>query len=190
MVDSNKFRKHGYECVDWAIKYMETLDDRKPLPAVEPGWLWDVVPSEAPVKGETFDKIMKDIEPVCLHGMAHWQHRQFFSYFPAGNSWSSIMGDIFSNATGVNGTNWNSCPVVTELELIICDWACKFLGLPDFFLSPMSSCDSEGAGIIQVARQSLKQCISYYHAQSLDTSLIVYIYFLNSTQHLKPYSTP
>jgi len=40
--------------------------------------------------------------------LAHWQHHQFFSYFPAGNAWSSIMGDIFSNACGANGTTWVS----------------------------------------------------------------------------------
>lgn len=148
-MDSSKFKKCGYELVEWAIKYMETLDERLPLPNVEPGWLWDVVPPNAPEKPEAFDRILRDIEPVALHGMAHWQHRQFFSYFPAGNAWSSIMGDIFSNATGVNGTNWNSCPVVTELELIICDWACKFLGLPKFFLSKFACQESEGAGIIQ-----------------------------------------
>lgn len=128
---------------------METLDERKPLPDVQPGWLWDVVPKEAPEKAEPFERIVRDLEPVVLHGMAHWQHRQFFSYFPSGNAWTSIMGDIFSNATGVNGTNWGSCPVVTELEIIICDWCCKFLGMPKFFLSPYSCPESEGAGIIQ-----------------------------------------
>ncbi|CAL8114156.1 unnamed protein product [Orchesella dallaii] len=148
-MDASKFKRCGYELVDWSIKYMETLDDRKPLPDVQPGWLWNVVPKEAPEKGEPFERIMRDLEPVVLEGMAHWQHRQFFSYFPAGNAWSSIMGDIFSNATGVNGTNWGSCPVVTELEIIICDWCCKFLGLPKFFLSPFSCPESEGAGIIQ-----------------------------------------
>lgn len=152
-MDSNRFKKCGYECVEWAIRYMETLDERLPLPNVTPGWLWNVVPPTAPEKPESFDKIMKDVEPVVLHGvlvtkliflpiprhfrginasvsffmfiftqMAHWQHRQFFSYFPAGNAWSSVMGDIFSNATGVNGTNW-----VTKLVLALTYWHSKFL---------------------------------------------------------------
>lgn len=68
-MDSGRFKKCGYECIEWAIKYMETLDDRKPLPNVQPGWLWDVCPPNAPEKPEAFDKIMRDIEPVVLDGV-------------------------------------------------------------------------------------------------------------------------
>jgi len=44
----------------------------------------------------------------------------------------------------------DACPVVTELEIIVLDWACKFLGFPDFFLSHFSNPASEGGGSIQV----------------------------------------
>jgi glutamate/tyrosine decarboxylase-like PLP-dependent enzyme len=150
-MNSDQFRKAGYDMIEYAAQYMETLSKRDPLPHVTPGWLKKVVPSEPPQKGEPWENLMKDFEKVVMEGMAHWNHRQFFSYFPAGNCWASIMGDIFSNAVGVNGTSWESCPVVTELEIIVMDWACKFLGLPSFFLSHFSNPNSEGGGSIQTS---------------------------------------
>ncbi|ODM87389.1 Tyrosine decarboxylase [Orchesella cincta] len=67
----------------------------------------------------------------------------------AGNSWPSILGDIFSNGMAANGQTWYSCPVSTELECIVMDWCCKFLGLPQFFLSTYSEPRSHGQGILQ-----------------------------------------
>ena len=38
--------------------------------------------------------------------MSHWQHRHFHAYFPAGNSWPSILGDLLSNGLNPIGSSW------------------------------------------------------------------------------------
>lgn len=151
-MDSATFRKCGEQMVNFCADYMDTVHDKyHPLPEVTPGYLAKILPSEAPEQAESWDAVMSDIEPVILKGMSHWQHKMFFAYFPSGNSWSSIMGDIFSNATGVNGFKWDSCPVCTELEILVMDWAAKYLGLPKFFLSHFSEPNSTGGGSIQTS---------------------------------------
>jgi glutamate/tyrosine decarboxylase-like PLP-dependent enzyme len=181
-MNSEQFRKAGYELIEYAARYMETITDREPLPHVTPGWLAKIMPTEAPQKPEGWDSIMKDVEKVIMEGSTHWMHPQFHAYFSNGNSWPSILGDILSNGLGVNGTTWvrnaiiiseplfdplrimvktndlflfmkllqDSCPAVTELELIVVDWAAKFLDLPKFFWSHLSNPESEGGGSIQV----------------------------------------
>ncbi|ODM96945.1 Tyrosine decarboxylase [Orchesella cincta] len=148
-MSSEQFRKYGHQIIDWAVEFMKTVNNRNPTSPVKPGWLWKVVPTEAPENGEPFENIINDLEKVVCDGMAHWQHRLFFAYFPAGNSWPSILGDIFSNGMAANGQTWYSCPVSTELECIVMDWCCKFLGLPQFFLSTYSEPRSHGQGILQ-----------------------------------------
>lgn len=38
--------------------------------------------------------------------ITHWQHPRFHAYFPAGNSFPSILGDMLSDAIGCIGFSW------------------------------------------------------------------------------------
>lgn len=40
--------------------------------------------------------------------ITHWQHPRFHAYFPAGNSYPSILGDMLSDAIGCIGFSWVS----------------------------------------------------------------------------------
>lgn len=62
--------------------------------------------AEAPLKGENFEDVMKDIESQIMPGTVHWNHPNFFAYFPSGNSYPSILGDLMSSAFGTIGFSW------------------------------------------------------------------------------------
>ncbi len=38
--------------------------------------------------------------------VTHWQHPRFHAYFPAGNSYPSILGDMLGDAIGCVGFSW------------------------------------------------------------------------------------
>jgi len=48
----------------------------------------------------------------CVYGIrmqiTHWQHPRFHAYFPAGNSYPSILADMLSDAIGCVGFSWVS----------------------------------------------------------------------------------
>lgn len=52
---------------------------------------------EAPFEGEDWDKIMRDVDEKIVPGVTHWQHPRFHAYFPSGNSYPSILGDMVSS---------------------------------------------------------------------------------------------
>ena len=54
--------------------------------------------------------------------VTHWQHPRFHAYFPSGNSYPSILGDMLSDAIGCIGFSWAASPACTELETIVLDW--------------------------------------------------------------------
>ena len=58
---------------------------------------------------------MKDVEDKIMVGMTHWQHPRFHAYFPAGNSFPSILADMLSGAIGCVGFSW----VDTRLCLLV-----------------------------------------------------------------------
>lgn len=124
-MDSQEFRRRGTEMVEYICQYLETLEDRKVTPSVEPGYLRQLLPDEAPYHGENWDSIMEDVESKIMPGVTHWQHPRFHAYFPSGNSFPSILGDMLSDGIGCIGFSWAASPACTELETIVLDWLGK-----------------------------------------------------------------
>ena len=59
--------------------------------------------AEAPHEPEPWENIMADIETKIMPGVTHWQHPRFHAYFPSGNSFPSILGDMLSDGIGCIG---------------------------------------------------------------------------------------
>lgn len=138
--------------VDYIADYMETINLRRVTPDVEPGYLRDLLPKKAPKKGEEFDEIMHDVDKAIMPGITHWQHSHFHAYFPAGNSYPSILGDMLSDAIGCVGFSWAASPACTELETVVLDWLGKMIGLPKVFMHE----EETGGGVIQ---GSASECV-------------------------------
>ncbi|XP_075166491.1 tyrosine decarboxylase 2 [Haematobia irritans] len=153
-MDNNEFRRRGTEMVEYICQYLETLSERRVTPSVEPGYLRHLLPAEAPDEPEDWDKIMMDVEDKIMPGVTHWQHPRFHAYFPAGNSFPSILGDMLGDGIGCIGFSWAASPACTELETIVLDWLGKAIGLPDHFLALKEG--STGGGVIQT---SASECI-------------------------------
>ena len=68
-MDTHEFRRRGREMVDFIADYLETIDTRRVLPEVKPGYLSDLLPDRAPVKPEPWADIMRDVEHAILPGV-------------------------------------------------------------------------------------------------------------------------
>ncbi len=77
-----------------------------------------------------------------MPGITHWQHPRFHAYFPAGNSYPSILADLLSSGLGIVGFSWAASPACTELEPIMLDWLGRMMSLPKSFLPFQSNCDN------------------------------------------------
>lgn len=105
-LDTQEWRKRGKEMVDYIADYMDTINDRRVTPNVEPGYLKPLLPDSPPYKSECWDKIMADFETFIMPGVTHWQHSRFHAYFPAGNAYPSILADMITDAIGCIGFSW------------------------------------------------------------------------------------
>ncbi|XP_013088909.1 aromatic-L-amino-acid decarboxylase-like isoform X2 [Biomphalaria glabrata] len=145
-MDSKEFRIRGQEMVNYIVDYLENIRERMPMPNVVPGFLKELIPDEAPLEGESWQEIQKDIERVIMPGVTHWNSPHFHAYFPTANSYPAILGDMLSDAISCIGFTWASGPSCTELEVSMMDWLAKILQLPKHFLF---SEQGKGGGIIQ-----------------------------------------
>ena len=105
-MDSQEFKVRGRQMVDYIIQYLEEIETRRVTPAIEPGYLSDLIPASPPHDPEPWEDVMKDVEEKIMVGMTHWQHPRFHAYFPAGNSFPSILADMLSGAIGCVGFSW------------------------------------------------------------------------------------
>lgn len=105
-MDSNDFRKYGVEMVNYICKYLKTLHERDVSPRLSPNYLVTKLPSHAPDQPEEFSNIMQDLDKVIMPGINHWQHPGFHAYYPSGNSFPSILGEMLSDALGVLAFSW------------------------------------------------------------------------------------
>jgi aromatic-L-amino-acid decarboxylase len=129
----DEFRKAGYRIVDLIADYRARVAERPVMAQRAPGEVKAQLPSAPPAAPEPFDDILRDLDRIILPGLTHWQHPEFFGYFPCNGTLSSVLGDYVSTGLGVLGLAWQSSPALTELEEVVMDWLRQMLGLPDGF---------------------------------------------------------
>lgn len=55
--------------VEYIADYLENIRERRVFPDVKPGYMRELVPSEAPEHSEPWDNIFKDVERVIMPGV-------------------------------------------------------------------------------------------------------------------------
>ena len=56
-MNASQFRQYGKEMVDYIADYLENLHERRVFPEVDPGYMQDLIPSEAPENAESWESI-------------------------------------------------------------------------------------------------------------------------------------
>jgi glutamate/tyrosine decarboxylase-like PLP-dependent enzyme len=130
-LDPEEFRRLGHQLTDWIADYRSHLNRRPVMAQVEPGATRALLPDNPPEAAEPFDDLFADLERVVLPGLSHWQHPNFFGYFPSNAALESVLGDYLSTGLGVLGLSWQSSPALTEVEEVTTDWLRRMVGLSD-----------------------------------------------------------
>jgi len=157
-MEAAEYRIRGKEMVDYIADYLENIRERRVFPDVKPGYLRDLQPTSAPHEGEDWKNIFSDVDRVIMPGVTHWQSPYMHAYFPALNSYPSLLGDMLADGINCLGFTWASSPACTELEALVMDWLGEMIGLPEQFLHRTQG--SLGGGVIQTtASESTFVCL-------------------------------
>lgn len=132
-MDTESFRKHAHELVDWMADYLENIEEYPVLPQVKPGDILKQLPKKAPEKPEDFDQVFKDFKQIIVPGMTHWESPNFMAYFPANKSKASVLGEMLMSTMGAQCMLWLTSPAAAELEEQVMNWMRDMIGLPNTF---------------------------------------------------------
>ncbi|KAL4613306.1 histidine decarboxylase [Arapaima gigas] len=146
-MQAEEYNRRGKELIDYITEYLTKIRERRVNPDVQPGYMRSLLPDSAPTDPENWENIFHDIEKIIMPGVVHWQSPYMHAYFPALNSWPSLLGDMLADAINCLGFTWASSPACTELEMNVLDWLSKALGLPSHFLHHHPG--SRGGGMLQ-----------------------------------------
>jgi aromatic-L-amino-acid decarboxylase len=128
-----EFILHAHEMVDWLGTYLENIKNYPVKSTARPGSTKVQLPENPPENGENFASIFSDFQNIILPGITHWQHPAFFAYFPANNSYPSILAEMLTAALGAQCMSWQTSPAATELEERVLEWLRQMIGLPADF---------------------------------------------------------
>ncbi len=126
-----EFRRAGHELIDWIADYRQRLEQLPVRAQVEPGQVHDSLPPHPPEAAEPFQAVLRDLDQLIVPGVTQVQHPMHFGWFPSNASLASVLGDITSSGMGTLGISWESCPALTEVEEVVCDWLRQLVGLGD-----------------------------------------------------------
>ncbi len=138
------FKRHGHQLIDWIADYIENVEQQRVTSEVRPGQVRAQLSEHPPSTPDGFDAVMADTDRVVVPGLTHWQHPNFFAYFPSNSTYSAILGDLLTAGLGVQGMSWVTSPACTEIETLMVDWMHELLGLPERFRSTSAT----GGGVI------------------------------------------
>ncbi|HEY5690269.1 MAG TPA: pyridoxal-dependent decarboxylase [Cyclobacteriaceae bacterium] len=141
-MNSTEFREAGHQLVDWMANYMDNVSTYPVKPDIEPGSVKNQLPKQAPSHSDSFDSIFSDFDKIILPGMTHWQHPQFFAYFPSGTSGPSVLAEMLASSMGAQCMIWLTSPAAEELEERMMEWVRDMLGLPTDFVGVIQDSSS------------------------------------------------
>jgi len=130
-VTPEEFRQAGHELIDWIADYRERIPALPVRAQVEPGAVRTALPATPPETKESFAQLLSDLDEVIVPGVTQVQHPMHFGWFPSNASLASVLGDVACSGMGTLGISWESCPALTEVEEVVCDWLRQLTGLSD-----------------------------------------------------------
>src|SRR5437870_13217262 len=127
------FRQQLHRLADWIADYRGKIETLRVAPDAKPGAIRAALPAQPPEQGESFEKILADVDRVILPGMVHWSHPMFLAYFGCTTTVPGILSEMISAPLNVNAMTCRTSPAATELETLVIDWLRQWMHLPENF---------------------------------------------------------
>lgn len=124
-----EFRQAGHQLIDWIADYRNHIENMPVRAQVNPGDVRRQFPAELPDGNAAIEQLLEELQTIIVPGITQVQHPMHYGWFPSNASLASVLGDIASSGLGTLGISWESCPALTEVETVVCDWLRQLIGL-------------------------------------------------------------
>lgn len=116
--------------VEWVANYYRDIERFPVRSQVMPGEIYSQFPDTPPQHPVSDDDVFRILDEVILPGITHWQHPNFYAFFPGNTSFPSTSAEIITSGIAAQCMLWESSPAAAELEQRCMEWCRDLLGLP------------------------------------------------------------
>lgn len=124
------FQALAQKAVQWLSTYYSTIESYPVQSQVQPGDIYKQFPDHLPEQPVSDEVVFKCLDEVILPGITHWQHPNFYAFFPSNTSFPSIAGEILTAGISAQCMMWETSPAAAELEQRCTEWIRDLMGLP------------------------------------------------------------
>ncbi|HUR31552.1 MAG TPA: aminotransferase class I/II-fold pyridoxal phosphate-dependent enzyme [Saprospiraceae bacterium] len=125
-----EFRKLADRAVQWIVEYYQRIESLPVRSQAIPGEIYRAFPLSPPSSPVDTDEVFGFLDEIILKGITHWQHPNFYAFFPGNTSFPSIAAEIITSGIAAQCMLWESSPSAAELEQRCMEWCRDLLGLP------------------------------------------------------------
>ncbi len=171
-----EFRVAGHQLIDWIADYRQNIPEKPVRAAVEPGEVRAGFPANPPESTVEFSQLLGQLNHKIVPGVMQVQHPMHYGWFPSNASLSSVLGDIASSGMGTLGISWESCPALTEVEQVMCDWLRQLVGLSENWQGTITDTASTTCTTVMLAAREKYSNYSQNRGglQGEDSPMVVY----------------
>ncbi|MBX2869158.1 MAG: aspartate aminotransferase family protein [Acidiferrobacterales bacterium] len=171
-----EFRVAGHALIDWISDYRQRIDQLPVRAQVAPGEVRQALSVIPPSRPDSLEAVMADLESIVVPGITQVQHPMHYGWFPSNASLASVLGDIASSGLGTLGISWESCPALTEVEEVVCDWLRQLTGLSEQWEGTIHDTASTACltGLILAREKATQYSETKGGLQSEEKPLVIY----------------
>lgn len=125
-----EFKQLAERAVQWVVDYYSRMESFPVKSEVNPGEIYSQFPESPPAMPSHMDDVFETLNEIILRGVTHWQHPNFYAFFPGNTSFPSIAAEILTSGIAAQCMLWETSPAATELEQRCMEWCRELLGLP------------------------------------------------------------
>lgn len=130
MFNRSDFHASSSKIQNWIKQYLSTIEENPVKSQVTPGEVYKKIEDRIPLKSQSLDDILRDLDEIIMPGITHWQHPNFHAYFPANGSIESLFAEMITAAIGAQCMIWDTSPAAAELEQRMMEWFIDAMKLP------------------------------------------------------------
>src|SRR6187397_1984888 len=127
------FEVLAQKVVQWIAHYCSQIETFPVRSHAAPGDIYQKFPGLFPAEPVSNDDVFKILNEVIVPGLTHWQHPNFYAFFPGNTSFPSIAAEMLTAGISAQCMIWESSPAAAELEQRCMEWCRELLGLPSFW---------------------------------------------------------
>lgn len=127
-MDISEFRQVGHQLIDRLAEHLETVEERRLFPDVEPRTVYDAFDEPLPTTGEPIQDVLQELEEKLFPYVAQVNHPGYFGLITPSPLPTGILADLIASALNQNIGVYSVGPAAVAMERRTVRWLADLVG--------------------------------------------------------------